>query len=51
MTDLSTACRGLGLAFEVTHFAIPRQLFARFEEAGLGSESWRASQPPRVPPE
>jgi hypothetical protein len=26
--------------------AIPRQLFARFEEAGLGSESWRVSQPP-----
>jgi hypothetical protein len=30
--------------------AIPRQLFARFEEAGLGSESWRVSQPPRSHP-
>jgi hypothetical protein len=46
MADLSTACCGLGLAFEVDPPAIPRQLFARFEKPGLGSESWRVSQPP-----
>ena len=50
MADLSTACCGLGLAFEVTHLQFHANFLPVLRKAGLGSESWRVSQPPRSHP-